>query len=97
MRMLGGDADEAIAAEIAQLRLVERGAHPGAERPGEDRHVLDRGVGVRRDLVTVRELEADRERARRRRVTLEHRDLGPWRQNRRRRAPGDALLTRLGG
>jgi len=91
--MLGGNADEGIAAEVGQLRVIERGAHPGAEGPGEDRHVLDRGVGVRRDLVAVRELEADRERAGRRWVTLEHRDLGAWRQKRRRRAPRDALLV----
>src|SRR5215213_4439114 len=62
VRMVGGAADELVAAERLHLRLLELRAHAGEERSGENGYVLHRRMRVRRELVPVGKAQAYGER-----------------------------------
>src|SRR3954468_2981765 len=91
VRMIRGNAREGIARVGLEARLRELLTHPGEERPLDDRHVLDRRMRVRRDPVAVRHAKANRELVSLARVTLQHRHLGAFGEDRRGGTPLDVV------
>src|SRR5205085_8348974 len=84
---LGHDGEAASAKRFARV-LIELVAHPHVEGALENDDVLIRRMKVRRDLVPVRHLQPERhELAGDLRVSLDDREFGAWREDRRRIYP----------